>query len=92
MNLGKALKICRAAKNMSLEDVSSRTQISVSYLSRLENGRREAPFELVAKLASALDLPLALLVFLASEPNELKGIDKATAERFADLALELLKR
>lgn len=92
MNLGKALKICRAAKNLSLDEVSSRTGVSASYLSRVENGKREPPLELVSKLAAALELPPALLIFLASEPEEIQGIDQATAQRFSDLALELLRR
>jgi len=31
----------------------------------------------------ALELPPALLIFLASEPEEIQGIDQATAQRFS---------
>jgi transcriptional regulator with XRE-family HTH domain len=91
MKIGKALKLCRTAKNLSLEDVAVRAGISVSYLSRLENDKRDATLVLLSKVAEALDVPAPVIVFIASDPSELKGLDKETEARFSELALSLIR-
>lgn len=92
MNIGKALKLCRSAKDLSLEEVAERAQISVSYLSRIENQQREPNLALVTKIGAALEIPVAVLVFLASDSEELIGLDEETEKQFANLALELIRR
>ncbi len=47
---------------------------------------------LVAKIAEALAVPVAILVFLASDAEELKGLDKNTERRFSELALDLIRQ
>jgi len=92
MNIGKALRLCRSAKELSLETVAERAGISVSYLSRLENDKREASLTIVGKLAEALGIPVPVIVFLASDDKELKGMDKKTEQRFSELALDLIRQ
>ena len=89
MNIGKTLKLCRSAKDLSLETVAARAGISTSYLSRLENDKREPTLTLISKVAEALEVPVPVIVFLASDDRELKGMDKKTEQRFSELALEL---
>lgn len=92
MKIGKALKLCRSARDLSLEVVAERAGISTSYLSRLENDKREPSLALIGKVAEALNIPVPVVVFLAAEPGELKGMDKHTEQRFADLALGLIRQ
>ena len=92
MNIAKALKICRSAKGLSLETVAERSGISISYLSRIENQKREPTLPLIERLASALSIPVAILIFLASDPEDLKGLDAQTEKRFSQLALELMRQ
>lgn len=92
MKIGRALKLCRSARDLSLEIVAERVGISVSYLSRLENDKREPSLVLVGKIAEALSVPLPVIVFLAAEPGELKGMDEQAEQRFADLALRLIRQ
>lgn len=92
MNIGKALKTVRSAKDLSLESVAERSGISISYLSRIERDQRQATMPLVAKIAEALAVPVAILVFLASDAEELKGLDKNTERRFSELALDLIRQ
>ena len=91
MKIGKALKLCRTAKNLSLEDVAVRAGISVSYLSRLENDKRDPTLVLLSKVAEALDVTAPVIVFIASDPSELNGLDKETEARFSELALSLIR-
>lgn len=92
MKIGKALKLCRSARDLSLEIVAERAGISTSYLSRLENDKREPTLAMIGKVAEALDIPVPVVVFLAAEPGELKGMDKKTEQRFAELALDLIRQ
>lgn len=92
MNIGKALKLCRSAKDLSLEIVAERAGISVSHLSRIENQKREPTLSLVGKIAQALSVPIPVVVFLASDAGELKGLDKQTERRFGELALDLIRQ
>jgi transcriptional regulator with XRE-family HTH domain len=92
MKIGKALKLCRSARDLSLEIVAERAGISTSYLSRLENDKREPTLAMIGKVADALDVPVPVVVFLAAEPGELKGMDKKTEQRFAELALDLIRQ
>jgi transcriptional regulator with XRE-family HTH domain len=92
MNIGKALRLCRTAKELSLETIAERAGISPSYLSRVENDKREPTLALVSKLAEALEVPLPLIVFLGSDEKELSGMDKDLEQRFAELALALMRR
>ena len=92
MNIGKALKLVRSAKDLSLEIVAERSGISVSYLSRIERDERQATMPLVAKIAEALAVPVAIIVFLGSDEAELKGLDKNTERRFSELAFDLMRQ
>ncbi|WP_197523933.1 helix-turn-helix domain-containing protein [Cupriavidus sp. USMAHM13] len=92
MNIGKALRLCRSAKDLSLETLAERAGISTSYLSRLENDKREPTLALVSKLAESLEVPLPVIIFLASDENELSRMDKDIGQRFAELALNLIRQ
>ena len=92
MKIGKALKLCRSARDLSLEIVAERAGISTSYLSRLENDKREPTLAMIGKVADALAVPVPVVVFLAAEPGELKGMNKKTEQRFAELALDLIRQ
>jgi transcriptional regulator with XRE-family HTH domain len=60
--VGPRLKRVRADRGVTLTDLSERTGISKSTLSRLENGQRKPSLELLLPLAQAYRLPLDELV------------------------------
>ena len=92
MNIGKTLKLCRTAKELSLDTVAERAGISTSYLSRLENDKREPTLSLVNRVAEALEVPVPVIIFLASDDNDLKHMDKKMEQRFSELALGLIRQ
>lgn len=65
---------------MSLETVAEGADISVSYLSRIENRQREPTLDIVSKLANVLAVPMPVLIFLASDASELRGLDGVVAK------------
>src|ERR1700754_1263646 len=60
--MGPRLKRIRAQRGVTLTDLSERTGISKSTLSRLENGQRRPSLELLLPLAQAYRVPLDDLV------------------------------
>ena len=60
--VGPRLKNVRVQRGITLTDVSERTGISTSTLSRLENGQRRPSLELLLPLAQAYRVPLDELV------------------------------
>lgn len=49
----------RIRRGMTLREVSAEARVSLGYISEIERGQKEASFELLASLCSALDIPLS---------------------------------
>ena len=58
--------------------VARRAKCSVSYLSMLENNKRDPTLSTLTNIAKALQIPVGLLFFLASEQDDLGPIDATT--------------
>ncbi len=56
------IRVIREWRDMTQAEVTFRTDLSQSYLSDLENGRRRGTADVLAKIARALKVPLNLLV------------------------------
>lgn len=91
MNIGHAIKMCRSAKNLSLESLADSTDFSRSYLSMIESGKREPTLKTVEALAKALAVPVPILLFLAADSGELEGLDADTAKQLSAAALDVMR-
>lgn len=90
MNLGQAIKMCRTRRGISQTDLSQKAECSVSYLSMLENNKRDPTLSTVTRIAHALQVPVGILFFLGADSGDLQGIDKSLQGDLARTALELL--
>lgn len=90
MNLGKSIHTCRVKRGLSQAELARRAGCSVSYLSMLENSKRDPTMSTVQSIAFGLGVPVEILFFLGAERGELAGIDKELAGQLALTALELL--
>lgn len=90
MNLGKAIQTCRLKRGLSQEALAKRADCSISYLSMLENSKRDPTLSTVERIAAALNVPIEILFFLGAEKGELAGINRDLAGQLALTALELL--
>ena len=64
-NFSKKLKTYRKTKGLSLQELSIKTNLSVSYLSLLENGERKNPsLDTLDKIANAFDIDILKLLDL----------------------------
>jgi len=91
MNLGRAIKLCRTQKNLKQSELADKANISVSYLSLLEQGKRDPSFSSVEKVAEALEVPISILMFLAADKDEISEVSPELAEKLAHTALELIR-
>jgi len=72
MALGQHIKDLRIQQGLSQGALALRVKIDVTYLSKLENGRRRASDDVVRSLADALGVDAASLFVLARIPAELQ--------------------
>jgi transcriptional regulator with XRE-family HTH domain len=59
MNIGETIRNYRLQKGMSQGDIEKRTGLLRCYLSRVENGHTVPSLDTLAKIAGAMELPLA---------------------------------
>lgn len=65
--------------------------MSLSYLSLLERGKRDPNLSTISKICDALNIPVSIFMFLASDTNDLNGISKELAEKLSLTALQLIE-
>jgi transcriptional regulator with XRE-family HTH domain len=83
MNYGKAIRVTRALADISQRELAKALDTDPSYISLLEANKREPSRELLEKLSLAFDVPLHLLILLATE-----GSDSGTSQenRLSEIA------
>lgn len=91
MDIGRAIKLCRSQRGWTLRELSQHAGIAVSHLSMIERSQRDASMTAMQSLANAFGMPLNVLIFLAADPNELRGISNELKEKLSRAALELLR-
>lgn len=79
-DLGNAIKTFRVSRRLSQSELAEMAEISVSYLSLLERNQRDPVFSTLQRIASACDVPLITLIFLATDTHV---FDKGMQEKIA---------
>jgi len=92
INLGKAIKLIRVNKGYSQEKFASLISITPSYLSLIESGKRNPNTKLLERISSNLNIPLSVLIFIATEKEDFKDINEDLYEKISTLALDLIKK
>lgn len=91
MNIGKAITLCRNQKGITKTQLAKDSELSISYLTLLEQGKREPNLSAINAICKALQIPPSILIFLASDSTEQKGISLELAEKLSHLALSLME-
>lgn len=71
MNIGETIRNFRLQKALSQGDIEKRTGLLRCYLSRVENGHTIPSLDTLAKIANAMDVPLAS--FFSDQEAESNG-------------------
>lgn len=91
MNVGRAIRIARAHKGLTQSSLAEESGLSLSYVSLVEQGKREPSLSALKGLTAALGLPLNLLVFMASDSDEVVGVPQDVRDRLNTIVLRLLE-
>lgn len=86
-DFGRAIRVIRAARDLAQQDLAANCDLNVSYVSLIESGHRTPSLDTLSVIARELNVPLYLLVLLASEPKDLARIPEKEAQR---IGLEVL--
>lgn len=73
MKIGQVVKLYRVKCGLTLAELAVQSDMSVSYLSLIERGRRDLPMSTLYRLANALDVPVFFLV-ACTEMEKLEAV------------------
>lgn len=78
MNIGGSIKSIRKKKGVRQAELAQRANITQSYLSQIENNRKEPNLSTLTSIADKLDVPLPILFFISLEEGDVSE-DRTTA-------------
>ena len=90
MDYGRAVKTARVTRGISQKDLAKLAGVDASYVSLVEKGTRTPSASNLEKFATALDVPLYLLVLLASDKADLRGLSEDERDRLGGRLLSVL--
>jgi len=81
MNIGAIIRKYREKENLTQKEFSADVDITSTYLSAIENGRKEPSLSLIKKICEILGTPSEVLFWDAFEVDDaLQGDDKKIVE------------
>ena len=63
--MGEAVKLLRLKKKIKQRELSKLCNISQTYLSQIENGKKEPTFSIIKKIGDQLCVPLPVILFMS---------------------------
>ncbi|HHY39071.1 MAG TPA: helix-turn-helix domain-containing protein [Clostridia bacterium] len=81
LSLGEKIRELRIKHSLTLKDLSSMTGLSISFISRVENGKAELSLTQLKSIATALDVP-AVMLFADDLDAEVKLVRPKDRRRF----------
>ena len=77
INFGRVIKTYRVKRGLTQQGLARKADITVTYLSKVENARKEPSLPLLRKLSKLLQLPEEMLFWEAVEVHgQLKNSEK----------------
>ena len=90
LNYGHAIKMARTARSFTQKQLAERLDVAASFVSLLESGKRKPSVDTLEQVCSALEVPMHLLVLMASSEKELQRVDEAEARALSSHLLRIL--
>ncbi|WP_296379547.1 helix-turn-helix transcriptional regulator [Reyranella sp.] len=75
--MGEALRLLRVFSDKTQKDMAEDLCVSQSFLSEVENGKKQPTLELLQRYSEQLKVPLSSLMFFAEEVDPLTKSGKA---------------
>lgn len=81
MEIGGAIRKYRLLKGLKQSDLARKALISPSYLNLIEKNVRYPGIDVLSQISNSLEIPLPVLVFMASKPDQIEEITAPDIER-----------
>lgn len=81
--IGDRLKVLRKSKKLTLRQVAERTNLSISFISQVENGKSSITIDSLVKIAEALDVDPSF--FFSDGKNKLRSNKKVMINKHDSL-------
>lgn len=90
MNIGKTVRLCRNIKHFTQKQLAKKSAISLSHLCLVENNNCSITVDKLKNIAKALNIPLSILIYLASDKDDLTGLDENLLDKLSANILKLI--
>lgn len=91
--IGEAFKIVRVFNSMTQQELAKKLEISDSYLSQIESGKRTPTLETIKAFSSFFGIPVSGMMFFAEQLSTGEGEnDKEARQAFGRRILGLLSK
>lgn len=87
MNIGRAIRYARAARDISQQQLAAKAMISTSYLSLIESGRKDPSIPMIRAIAASLGISEDVLMLTAIDYSAIRATD---VDALAALSEQLL--
>lgn len=91
MNIGGVIRKCRKLKGMTQLQLSNSSDISESYLSLIEQDKRQPTLSNLESIAGTLQVPVSILVFLADKQQSISEITDKQVEALTKTIYSLVE-
>jgi transcriptional regulator with XRE-family HTH domain len=75
--LGEALRLIRVYHDLKQRQAAERLEISTSYLSEIENGRKTPTLDLIQRYSNTFNIPVSSIMFFAESVADGGPTDRA---------------
>lgn len=89
--INKALKVIRQFNKIKQTDLANELNISKSYLSELESGKKPVSLEILERYSQYFDIPVSSLMFFSESIDKKGKISERLREVFAGKIMELME-
>ena len=91
MEIGSVIRKCRKLKGMTQLQLSNSSDISESYLSLIEQDKRQPTLSNLESIADTLQVPVSILVFLADKQESISEITDKQIEALTETIYSLVE-
>lgn len=87
--IGQTIRELRLLKGLSLSQVAQLSDMDKSYLSKIENDKRDPSITSLEKICTAIEVPLSILILMCDENED--GPFSALTDDLKELVREIVR-
>ena len=91
MDIGKVIKTIRQEKNIKQKELAEGCNISITYLSQIENNKKDPAISKLIEISKYLKIPLPIIFFMALEDNDIAPKKRDFFREFNPTFMKVIK-